>query len=1086
VDDSTRETHALTFLNVAGHMAGLMRAHDWASTPLGPAADWPLPLKTLVGLMLSSTQPMFMAWGDEGTWLYNDAFIPILGSKHPQALGRPALDEVWSEARDALAPLFDEVFVGKPVQMDDFALMLDRRGKLEEAHFSFFYTPARDQFGRVVGLLGACTEITERVLAEQRRVDDQERRRRQFEQAPGLIVITRGPQHVIEFANNAHRQLFKSDDWIGKTVRGALPSLTDHSFFDLLDQVYQTGETYTARGAMVQYRIAPDLEEETRYMDFIYAPLVDEHGVTTGLFCEGFDVTEVRKTQKQLRASQDELRRLNETLLRSEQMLRERENELARVQQIAKVGGTTVDLQDGVHSARRSPEYLALHGLPPDALDTHEAWINRLHPEDRDRVLQQFLNAANGTSAHYSSEYRIVRPNDGEVRWIAVEARIERAPDGRPLRMIGAHIDITDRALAREMLRESEERFRLIANSAPVPMWVSRIDGQRSFANQAYLDFLGLSYEEALVFDWRKVLHPDDLARILQEQVTGEGSHKPFVLEARYRRADGQWRWMHSESQPRWDPTGKQIGFIGVAHDITVAKQAESELRRLNETLSVQVARRTQERDRIWNVSKDLLLVLDQQGNWLSANPAWNAATGWAEDDVLSWRKLGAQHETLRRACSELTLLLLAGRTNHFDVQIPHSNGSYRWISWTSTMDDDLIYAVGRDVTAERDAQEALRKTEEALRQSQKLEAMGQLTGGVAHDFNNLLMPIIGSLDLLQRRGVGGEREQRLIGGALQSADRAKTLVQRLLAFARRQPLRPVAVNVAELVGGMAELIGSTTGPQIMVAVDVAPDSPLASADPNQLEMAILNLCVNARDAMPHGGILRVSVAPAIVVAGHHSKLPPGRYARMSVADNGTGMSEEVLAHAIEPFFSTKGVGKGTGLGLSMAHGLATQLGGALTIASKVGVGTNVELWLPVCEHVADPELMPPEVGPAAAAVGIALLVDDDDMVRMSTADMLAELGFAVMEADSGESALTLVDKGLPFDVLVTDHLMPGMSGVDLAYAVRARRPNTPVLLISGFAEAEGIASDLPRLMKPFRQAELAASVAIAMPQSQR
>jgi PAS domain S-box-containing protein len=779
------------------------------------------------------------------------------------------------------------------------------------------------------------------------------------------------------------------------------------------------------------------------------------------------------------RAAEDQLRRLNETLYQSEQALRERESELARVQHIAKVAGIVVDLRDGgFRNGQRSPEYRAIHGLPDHADDTHEGWVARLHPDDRARTERQFLDAVKGTGEQYSSEYRIIRPSDGQVRWIATESRIERTPDGKPLRLIGAHIDITDRAVAKGLLQESEERFRLIANSAPVPMWVSTLVGTRAFANQAYLDFLGASYEEALVFDWRKVLHPEDLPRILQEQIAGEASRKPFVLEARYRRADGEWRWMRSESQPRWDPQGKHIGFIGVAHDVTVAKQAEIELRHLNQSLSVQVARRTRERDRIWNVSEDLLLVLDQRGQWLSTNPAWTAATGWSETELASSGQAGDPNRVLRRACARLTQLLLAGAATRFDVHFPHRDGTSRWISWTATMDEDVIYAVGRDVTAEREAQETLRRTEEALRQSQKLEAMGQLTGGVAHDFNNLLMPIIGSLDMLQRRQVGGEREQRLIGGALHSADRAKTLVQRLLAFARRQPLQSVAVNVTELVTGMAELIESTTGPQIQVVVDVASDVPYANADPNQLEMAILNLSVNARDAMTQGGTLRISASAESVLAGHRSTLKPGSYVRISVADTGTGMEEAVLARAIEPFFSTKGIGKGTGLGLSMVHGLATQLGGALTISSKPGLGTNVELWLPVNDKASTPIPIVPDTGQAGRTTGTALLVDDDDMVRMSTADMLAELGFIVLEASSAEEALRLVERGEHFDVLVTDHLMPGMTGVDLAHAVRARLPGKPVLIISGFAEADGIASDLPRLTKPFRQAELAASVA--------
>ena len=257
--------------------------------------------------------------------------------------------------------------------------------------------------------------------------------------------------------------------------------------------------------------------------------------------------------------------------------LQEREAELARIQRIARVGGVEVDFREGFKN-RRSPEYLIIHGLPPDATnETHEDWVNRIHPEDRERTVKHFLDALDGRSEDYSAEYRIVRPNDGQTRWINVIAKIERDASGRALRLVGAHIDVTERMLAQETLRESEERFRQIANSAPVPMWVTKLDRTRSFANQAYLDFLGLPFEEAIVFDWRKALHPDDLPRILQAQIAGESSLKPFVLEARYRRADGEWRWLRSESQPRWDPTGKHIGFIGVAHDVTAAKQAEIE-----------------------------------------------------------------------------------------------------------------------------------------------------------------------------------------------------------------------------------------------------------------------------------------------------------------------------------------------------------------------------------------------------------------------------------------------------------------------------------------------------------------------------
>jgi PAS domain S-box-containing protein len=425
-------------------------------------------------------------------------------------------------------------------------------------------------------------------------------------------------------------------------------------------------------------------------------------------------------------------------------------------------------------------------------------------------------------------------------------------------------------------------------------------------------------------------------------------------------------------------------------------------------------------------------------------------------------------------------------------------------VRWVAAKGRAVFDAAGRclrftgtavDVTPRKVAEEQLRElnatlelrvaeaiaerevVQQALRQSQKMEAMGQLTGGVAHDFNNLLTPIVGTLDMLQRRSVGGEREQRLISGALQSADRAKTLVQRLLAFARRQPLQLVPVDVAKLVSDMGELIASTTGPQIKVIVDAPQALPAAMADANQLEMAILNLSVNARDAMVNGGTIRISASMERVGNGHRSNLPAGDYICLSVADTGEGMDPATLARAVEPFFSTKGIGKGTGLGLSMVHGLASQLNGALTIQSSPGLGTHVELWLPrsVTPQVA--VLTSGETMDRQSAQGIALLVDDEELVRATTSYMLADLGYHVIEAASGEEALRLIEAGQPFDVLVTDHLMPGITGTELARVVKSLRPGIGILLISGYAEREGLDPDTPRLNKPFRKDELAASL---------
>ncbi|MGH6911890.1 MAG: ATP-binding protein, partial [Phenylobacterium sp.] len=327
----------------------------------------------------------------------------------------------------------------------------------------------------------------------------------------------------------------------------------------------------------------------------------------------------------------------------------------------------------------------------------------------------------------------------------------------------------------------------------------------------------------------------------------------------------------------------------------------------------------------------------------------------------------------------------------------------------------------------------------------------------------------------LQRRGVGDPRGQRLIDGALQSAERARTLVQRLLAFARRQPLRPSPVDIGNVIKDMTDLVGSTLGPRIRIVVDVTPGLPPAMADPNQLEMALLNLAVNARDAMPDGGTLTISGHTRTL--GPESKLAPGRYVILSVADTGVGMDAETLNRAVEPFYSTKGIGEGTGLGLSMIHGLAAQLGGWLDLASTLGVGTCVEMWLPVADRPAIPAADKAAGAAESRGAGLALLVDDEDLIRAATSQMLADLGFTVLEVTSAKEALHHI-RDPRLALLVTDHLMPGMTGTELARQVQSMGLEVPILIISGYAELEDVAPDLPRLMKPFRESELSAALA--------
>ncbi len=366
------------------------------------------------------------------------------------------------------------------------------------------------------------------------------------------------------------------------------------------------------------------------------------------------------------------------------------------------------------------------------------------------------------------------------------------------------------------------------------------------------------------------------------------------------------------------------------------------------------------------------------------------------------------------------------------------------------------------------------------LHEAQKLETLGQLTGGVAHDFNNLLTPITGALDLLQRKyGDSDARSKRLLANALQAADRAKTLLQRLLGFARRQSLNPQPVDIGLLLGGMRDLIASAVGPTIDVRVRCEPGVQPAQIDPNQLELAILNLAVNARDAMPSGGPLTILVEEVAMGPRSEPRLTPGLYVRLSVIDAGCGMDQETLARAIEPFYSTKEFGRGTGLGLSMVHGLAAQLGGGFALSSALGEGTRVDLYLPVAVELpaAEKEMHVQPMRTIGRELSV-LLVDDEEIVRAATAEMIRDLGHSVEEAGGGLEALAKLQGGLKVDAVITDYMMPGMDGAVFSKQVAEKHPGMPVLLITGYTGPTDNVLHLPRLAKPFGQSEIAAALA--------
>ena len=393
------------------------------------------------------------------------------------------------------------------------------------------------------------------------------------------------------------------------------------------------------------------------------------------------------------------------------------------------------------------------------------------------------------------------------------------------------------------------------------------------------------------------------------------------------------------------------------------------------------------------------------------------------------------------------------------------------------------LQALNRNLEARID--QRTQEREQALAQffeAQKVDTIGQLTRGVAHDFNNLLMAMLGSLELLQKRLPDDPSARRLLGNAMKGAERGAALTQRLLAFARRQELRLEPVSLSDLIAGTRDLLSRSLGPGVAIVERVSARLPAVLADSNQLELALMNLALNARDAMPDGGSLTISATEEAIEPGARISLQPGRYVRLTVADSGQGMDEDTLVRAAEPFFTTKGAGKGAGLGLSMVHGLAAQSGGALRLRSSLGKGTEVDLILPIAPKPAS--RFPKETSLASAdALGRAtvLLVDDDALVCDGTAAMLEDLGHTVIEATSASGALRLLESNPDVDLVITDHAMPGMTGVELARTVRDRYPDLPIVLATGFAElpaGPGSGQDLPRLSKPFLQRDLAAAIA--------
>ncbi|MFC7535978.1 PAS domain S-box protein [Sphingomonas sp. GCM10030256] len=636
-------------------------------------------------------------------------------------------------------------------------------------------------------------------------------------------------------------------------------------------------------------------------------------------------------------------------------------------------------------------------------------------------------------------------------------------------------LDVTEQRIAERALRESEARFRRIADSAPVMMWVTRLDRQREFVNEAYLEFAGLTDAEARTHDWRAWVHPDDYPRVVASSLEGEASCRPFTLEARYRRFDGEWRWLRSVSSPRFGPDGKMVGFIGAAFDVTLAKEGELELRRLVEERTAELSASEARFRAVFDTALEFMALMTPEGEYLEMNRTATQLLGFTPKDVLgrkAWEVAPVADDPAAAAAMR-ALLERAARGETAESELTIRSGSRiatHLASAKPVLDEDgkPIYLVGeaRDISELRGAQAQ-------LRQSQKMEALGQLTGGIAHDFNNLLTVVVGGLDLIAKREAD-PRLKRYAANALEAAERGARLTAQLLAFSRVQRLEVRPTLVAPLIENMRPLLKNVLGPGIRKTFDL--DNVLAPvmADPTQLELAVLNLAINARDAMPEGGVLGFRTQQA-TVAGD-PELENGDYIELIISDTGTGMSSEVLERAFEPFFTTKEVGKGTGLGLSMVYGVARQSGGTARVRSAPGQGTSVHLFFRIAkDQPSVAEAGEQHVAAEQARSASVLVIDDDPDVRAFIANSLEDLGYEVRSAADGQSGLAEFVRREP-DLVVLDFIMPGLSGAQVAAAIREHRAGQPILFVSGYSETatiKEVAPDAPLLTKPFRAATL-------------
>jgi PAS domain S-box-containing protein len=929
-------------------MSGLMRAQDWAATSLGPPEAWPEGLKVPIRMMLTSRFEMWLGWGPDMAFFYNDAYIPTLGVKHGRALGQPTR-EVWAEIFDALENRFQSVMREGVATWDKaLLLLLERSGYPEETYHTFSYSPLRGDSGAVQGLMCVVTEETERVVSE---------RRLETLRTLGAALL---PARTREAILDAVRQALLSNphDFPFSVVR----------FFEGAGQVGGSTETTPLAGADWPFA------EILTGAKSVRTPLAGllQNPPTGAWDIEPAEALIVPITQTGQAAPSG-------ALVLGLNPYRPQDAEIVGFAQLiaGQIAGAlaTVDAQlsEAAETERlrqlfeQSPSFIAILRGPEHRFELVNPGYRQLigHRDLVGKTVREAVPEVEGQGFFelLDNVYTTGKPFVGQSMPITLQRTPGAAPEPRFLDFVyqpmrGADgvingifvegIDVSSAHDAIAALRESEAQFRTLAEAMPNHVWTAQPDGALDWFNNRVFEYSGLGLSDLIADGWTSLLHSEDQAEATARWRSALACGETYEAEFRLRRADGLYRWHIARAVPTLSDDGAITRWIGTNTDIDEQKSTAEALAHLNATLELQVEERTGE----------------------------------------------------------------------------------------------------------------LMATEEALRQSQKMEAVGQLTGGIAHDFNNLLAGIVGSLEMLETRMNQGRLDAvpRYVDAAQGAAKRAAALTQRLLAFSRRQTLDPKPVGLNRLIADMEELIRRTMGPNIEMEVVGTAGLWPTLVDPNQLENALLNLCINARDAMPDGGRLTIETANKWLDdrAAKERELPPGQYISLCVTDTGTGMTPEVISRAFDPFFTTKPLGQGTGLGLSMIYGFVRQSGGQVRIYSELQQGTTMCIYLPRHFGEADDDAMTHGVG--AANYGghgeTVLVIDDEPTVRLLVVDVLRDAGYEAIEAADGPSGMKVLQSEARIDLLITDVGLPGgMNGRQIADAARVHRPSLKVLFITGYAE---------------------------------